>query len=319
MAYIETSIKCNLDKKHFLPSDYRDPGNVARSKPSPINSNAWTPCPTVLGRGSSSGKNKKERKKGRKQIVVWFIPSITMELPTRSKLLPTSISARVYFRSEFDQPWRFKSWCARVIDHVVLPIALKRVYSPLHIYEIRNTRSIDPDSREGCATRFITVLLTGRFPSVSNRRATSNLSLRIPRIFVFLTARGIINFCPWTYQVCDVNYYCYYRYTKIGMMAFQECLIFLISRQIIKCERLRWDWIRRWFFVFFFVYTFFIQLFYKRNKGGIIGFLLVNSRVWKDVLILWISIIHFPEKWYCIHFSSTVWICSKIIFILVLS
>lgn len=109
MAYIETSIKCNLDKKHFLPSDYRDPGNVARSKPSPINSNAWTPCPTVLGRGSSSGKNKKERKKGRKQIVVWFIPSITMELPTRSKLLPTSISARVYFRSEFDQPWRFKS------------------------------------------------------------------------------------------------------------------------------------------------------------------------------------------------------------------
>lgn len=38
---IETSIKYNLDKKHhFLPSDYRDPDNVARSKPSPINSNA---------------------------------------------------------------------------------------------------------------------------------------------------------------------------------------------------------------------------------------------------------------------------------------
>lgn len=60
---IETSIKYNLDKKHhFLPSDYRDPDNVARSKPSPINSNAWTPCPTVPGRGSSSGKGKKEKK-----------------------------------------------------------------------------------------------------------------------------------------------------------------------------------------------------------------------------------------------------------------
>ena len=114
-----------------------------------------------------------------------------------------NIGAGYTFDPRSDQPWRFKSWCARVIDHAVSPIALKRVYTPLHIYEIRNTGSIDPDSREGCATRFITVLLTGRktdfhpFPTEE-----SNLSLRIPRIFLFfLTARGIINFCPWSYHV----------------------------------------------------------------------------------------------------------------------
>lgn len=155
--------------------------------------------------------------------------------------------------------------------------------------------------REGWATRFITVLFNrpqNRFPSVSNRRATSNLSLRIPRIFVFLTARRIINFCPWSYhdRVCDVKYYCplsLYEGIMVSGMSYNLSNI-AINNKMREIE-MRLNSMIDFLIFLFFVYTFFLfYYFINVIREGFLACKFQNVERCFDFLKL--SIIHFEEK-----------------------